>query len=67
MPDDRLPGESLAAIEQRNLGKINEAKSSSNIFLIVLSKQSLSHEKTQAYIDKECELALKIKSKLAHL
>jgi predicted ATPase len=63
MPDDRLPGESLAAIEQRNLGKINEAKSSSNIFLIVLSKQSLSHEKTQAYIDKECELALKIKSK----
>jgi predicted ATP-binding protein involved in virulence len=63
MPDDRLPGESLAAIEERNLGKINEAKSSANIFLIVLSTQSLSYEKTKAYINEECKLALKLQAK----
>jgi predicted ATPase len=63
MPDDSLPGESLAAIEQRNIDKINEAKSSSNIFLIVLSTQSLKQEKTQAYINEECELALKLQAK----
>jgi predicted ATPase len=63
MPDDSLPGESLAKIEQRNLGKINEAKNLSNIFLIVLSTQSLNHERTKAYIEEECELALKLKAK----
>jgi predicted ATP-binding protein involved in virulence len=63
VPDDSLPGESLRIIEERNLLKINEVKSSSNIFLIVLSAQSLNQEKTKTYINEECELALKLQSK----
>jgi hypothetical protein len=56
IPDDSLPGESFAAIDQRNMVKINEAKSLANIFLIILSRQSLNHEKTQSHINEECEL-----------
>ena len=63
VPDDSLPGESLRVIEQRNIDKISEIKSSANIFLIVLSAQSLNHEITKTYIDEECELALKLQAR----
>jgi predicted ATP-binding protein involved in virulence len=61
--DRGLPGESLSTIQQRQERRINEARNLSNVFLIVLSANSLSQKENRDYINSECALALKLKAK----
>jgi predicted ATP-binding protein involved in virulence len=61
--DRGLPGESLSTIQQRQERRINEVRNLSNVFLIVLSANSLSQKENRDYINSECSLALKLKSK----
>jgi predicted ATP-binding protein involved in virulence len=61
--EDDFPGESLEIIQQRRENKINEAKKSSSIFLIVFSLDSLFNENNRIYIDEEFKVALNLKSK----
>jgi hypothetical protein len=60
LEDDSLPGESKEAVQQRNQDRLNEVKRSSNIFLIVLSIDSLALEENRIHINSECEFALKL-------
>ncbi len=63
-PDDSWPGETKEEVRRRKQKKLNEIKSSSNIFLIVLSKESSDSEENQKHISDECEFALKLKDKI---
>jgi predicted ATPase len=58
--DDSWPGESKEAIRQRRQDKLNDAKRSSDIFLIVLSTDSLALKENQIHVNSECEFALKL-------
>jgi predicted ATP-binding protein involved in virulence len=61
LKDEGLPGESLEAINQRRQIKLDEAKNSSNIFLLVLSVGSTQFNPT--YIEEECEFAIALQAK----
>jgi predicted ATPase len=58
--DPGMPGESIAAIDQRSLTKIEELKSNCDCFFITLSSESSIDQKLSQYINQECEFALQL-------
>jgi predicted ATP-binding protein involved in virulence len=61
LKDEGLPGESLDAINKRRQNKLDEAKNSSDIFLLVLSIGSLHSNPT--YFEEECRSAITLQTK----
>jgi predicted ATP-binding protein involved in virulence len=66
LPDDSLPGESLTEIQQRRWGNID-------VFLIVLpetgllsSSSPVQDVRNKRYIDKECEIAISLRTRKQH-
>jgi hypothetical protein len=61
LKDEGLPGESLDAINNRRQIKLDEARNSSDIFLLVLSTGSLHSNPT--YFEEECKSAITLQNK----